>query len=426
MKKQNSILPLVYQGKLGAVVFVATFLVACSTPPLLVPEPTLPSATLPVKPVEPVIAPVSTAPAQVLVTPVVPSQTTIVKYAEIYKPAKYADLPGWSSDDLRQLWPAYLASCSALRFRLEWRDVCNSSKTIDGNDNAAIRSYFEKSFTPHQVVNADGSNDGMVTGYYEPLLKGSRSKGGIFQTPLYSTPSDMLTVDLGSVYPELKNMRLRGRLVGNKVLPYPSRAEIVPSLKGKELVWVDDAVDAFFLQIQGSGRVELNETGETIRMAYADQNGHPYKSIGRYLVGIGELTLDQASAQGIKEWIAKNPNRQEELLNVNPSMVFFKEEKLTDPSIGPKGAQGVPLTPERSIAIDPTQLPLGAPIYLSTTRPNSKQNLQRLMMAQDTGGAIRGAVRADFFWGFGREPGELAGRMKQRGNMWLLLPKVAN
>lgn len=426
MKKQNSILPFVQHGKCGFVLFAAIFLAACSTPPFVVKEPSPSSATTPVKSVDSVNTIIVPVPTQVPATPVVPTQITTVKYAEMYKPTKFSELPGWTNDDLRQLWPAYIASCTSLRFRLEWRDVCNASKAIDSNNNAAIRAYFEKLFTPHQVVNTDGSNDGMVTGYYEPLLKGSRSKGGVFQTPLYSTPSDMLTIDLGSVYPELKNMRLRGRLVGNKVLPYPSRAEITPSVKGNELVWVDDAIDAFFMQIQGSGRVELNESGETIRLAYADQNGYPYKSIGRYLVSIGELTLDQASAQGIKEWIAKNPDRQEELLNVNPSMVFFKEEKLADPSIGPKGAQGVPLTPERSIAIDPTQLPLGAPIYLSTTRPNSKQSLQRLMMAQDTGGAIRGAVRADFFWGFGREPGELAGRMKQRGNMWLLLPKLVN
>lgn len=426
MKKQNSILPFVQHAKLAAIGFAVTFLVACSTPPFVATESSLPNLTVPVKPVGAVVVPVTSNSTQVSVAPVLPTQASPVKYAEIYKQAKFSDLPGWANDDLRQLWPAYLASCSSLRFRLEWRDVCNASKTIDSNNNSAIRAYFEGLFSPHQVVNADGSSDGMVTGYYEPLLKGSRNKGGVFQTPLYAAPSDMLTVDLASIYPELKNLRLRGRLVGNKIVPYPSRAEIVPSLKGSELVWVDDAIDAFFLQIQGSGRIELDESRETIRLAYADQNGHPYKSIGRHLVAIGELSLDQASAQGIKEWLARNPNRQEELLNVNPSMVFFKEEKLADPSIGPKGAQGIPLTPERSIAIDPTQLPLGAPIYLATTRPNSKQNLQRLMMAQDTGGAIRGAVRADFFWGFGREPGELAGRMKQRGNMWLLLPKVPN
>jgi len=160
-----------------------------------------------------------------------------------------------------------------------------------------------------------------VTGYYEPLLRGARKRGGVYQTPLYRAPEDLLTIDLASVYPDLKNMRLRGRVVGNKVVPYPSRAELLQShaLSGKELVWVDDPVEAFFLQVQGSGRVFMPDSNETVRLAYADQNGHPYKSIGRYLVDKGEMTLAQASAQGIKAWVAANPARQQELLNVNPS-----------------------------------------------------------------------------------------------------------
>ncbi|MDP5009466.1 MAG: MltA domain-containing protein, partial [Glaciimonas sp.] len=224
----------------------------------------------------------------------------------------------------------------------------------------------------------------------------------------------------------LKGLRLRGRVKGNRVVPYPTRAELDKTgmLSGKEIVWVDDAVDAFFLQVQGSGRVRLAD-GEILRVAYADQNGYPYKSIGRYLIDKGELTLAQASAQGIKAWLAANPSRQQELLNANPSYVFFKEEKVVNHKEGPKGAQGVPLTPLRSIAVDAQFVPLGVPVFLSTTRPNSSKNLQQLMVAQDTGGAIKGAVRADFFWGFGDEAGEQAGRMKQRGMMWVLLPKSA-
>jgi membrane-bound lytic murein transglycosylase A len=388
-------------------------LAACTTPPKQLPaEP---------KPVTPPV--ISTIPPTV--PPIVPPKLApITNYTQAYKLSSYSEMPGWGNDDLREAWPAFVNSCSALKNKTEWKEVCSKLKNVDAKEVASIRGFFEMNFAPYQVQHLDGATEGMVTGYYEPLLKGSRSKGGAFQTALYAVPNDLLTIDLGSVYPDLKNMRLRGRLVGNKVIPYSSRAEILPFLAGKELVWVDDPVDAFFLQIQGSGRVTLSETGETVRVAYADQNGHPYKSIGRYLVDKGELTLDQASAQGIKGWIAKNPSRQDELLNANPSVVFFKEEKLLDPSIGPKGALGVPLVPQRSIAVDPTQLPLGAPVFLSTTMPLSSNPLQRLMMAQDTGGAIRGAVRADFFWGFGREPGELAGRMKQRGAMWLLLPKT--
>jgi membrane-bound lytic murein transglycosylase A len=242
---------------------------------------------------------------------------------------------------------------------------------------------------------------------------------------LHGVPGDMLTIDLAGLYPELKGMRLRGRIAGNKVVPYFSRAELMQAdrLAGRELLWVDDPVDAFFLQVQGSGRVQLAEAGETVRLAYADQNGHPYRSIGRYLVDKGEMTLDQASAQNIKAWIAANPGRRQEVLNANPGYVFFKEEKVGDPSKGPKGALGVPLTAQRSIAVDPQFVPLGVPVFLATTQPASELPLRRLMLAQDTGGAIRNPVRADYFWGFGPEAGERAGRMKQRGAMWVLLPK---
>lgn len=395
-------------------VLACGFIAACSTP---VPKTgtSAPTTTVP--------TPVPTPTPTPTPTPAPTKLAPIQNYTEAYQRVAFDQLPGWQQDDLREMWSAYLNSCQALRFKNEWKDVCSIAKTIDHNNTGAIRAYFEMHFSPYQVRHLDGKTEGMITGYYEPFMKGSRQRGGSYQTALYAVPDDLLTIDLGSVYPDLKNMRLRGRLVGNKVVPYASRADILPFLNGKELVWVDDAVDAFFLQIQGSGRVQLEENGEVLRLAYADQNGHPYKSIGKYLVDKGELSLDQASAQGIKAWIQKNPQRQEELLNANPSVVFFKEEKIADPKIGPKGALGVALTPQRSIAIDPTQLPLGAPVFLSTTMPLSSQPLQKLMMAQDTGGAIRGAVRADFFWGFGKEAGELAGRMKQRGALWLLLPR---
>ena len=301
------------------------------------------------------------------------------------------------------------------------------ARDVIATDLKAVRLFFETFLVPQQIFNPDGSDQGLVTGYYEPLLRGSRKRGGIYQTPLYRAPEDLLNIDLTAAYPDLKGMRLRGRLVANKVVPYWTRAELTQAdlLSGKELLWVDDPIDAFFLQVQGSGRVQLMDNKETVRVAYAEQNGYPYKSIGRYLVDKGELTLEQASAQSIKTWYASHPARQQELLNANPSYVFFKEEKLIDPSKGPKGSLGVPLTPQRSIAVDTQFLPLGVPVFLSTTQPNSEIALQRLVMAQDTGGAIRNPVRADFFWGFGAAAGELAGKMKQRGMMWLLLPKDA-
>lgn len=365
------------------------------------------------------IPPAATA-LPVPVSPVLPT-------AAILRPSTYSALPGWAQDDLREAWPAFRASCEVLIRKPEWKDVCTLARDVALADARIVRQFFESMLVPHQVVNADGTDQGLVTGYYEPLLRGARKRSGVFQTPLYRRPDDLLNVDLAGVYPELKSLRLRGRMVANKVVPYWTRAELMQgdTLAGRELLWVDDPIDAFFLQVQGSGRVQLTDSQETVRVSYADQNGHPYKSIGRYLVDRGEMTLEQASAQSIKAWYAAHPARQQELLNANPSYVFFREDKLADPNRGPKGSLGVPLTPQRSIAIDAQFLPLGAPIFLATTQPNSEAPLQRLMMAQDTGGAIRNAVRADFFWGFGTFAGEQAGKMKQRGMMWVLLPRSA-
>ncbi|NMM38185.1 MAG: murein transglycosylase A [Glaciimonas sp.] len=355
-----------------------------------------------------------------------PPAKPIEQVQETLKPTTFSALSGWEQDDLRQAWPAFLISCQVLVKKEDWREPCTIARDVNASDVTAIRTFFEAFFVPYQVLNADGSEQGLVTGYYEPLLHGSRRRGGPYQTPLYRVPDDLLIIDLASVYPELKGMRLRGRLVGNKVIPYPARAELMQSaaLSGKELFWVDDAVEAFFLQVQGSGRVQLMDEKETVRVAYAEQNGYPYKSIGKYLVDQGELKLEQASAQGIKSWAANNPSRKTELLNVNPSYVFFREEKLLDPKIGPKGAMGLPLTPQRSIAVDAQFIPMGAPVFLATTQPNSTIALRQLMLAQDTGGAIKNPVRADLFWGFGAEAGEKAGSMKQRGMMWVLLPKL--
>ncbi len=355
-----------------------------------------------------------------------PPPATPATPAELLRPSSFSALPGWQQDDLKQAWPAFVASCTVLVRKIDWQEPCTIARGVDGGDDKAVRVFFESFFVPHQVINPDGSQQGLVTGYYEPLLRGARKRGGPYQTPLHRVPDDLLAIDLAGLYPELKNMRLRGKVVGRKIQPYPSRAEMAQSnaLAGMELVWVDDPIEAFFLQVQGSGRVHLAASNETVRVAYADQNGHPYKSIGRYLVDKGELTLSQASAQSIKAWVAANPKRQQELLNANPSYVFFKEEKLLEPQKGPSGALGVPLTPQRSIAIDPRYVLLGAPVFLATTLPNTEKSLQRLMMAQDTGGAIRGAVRADYFWGFGAEAADNAGKMKQAGAMWVLLPKL--
>jgi membrane-bound lytic murein transglycosylase A len=333
----------------------------------------------------------------------------------------WESVDGWGEDDLGQAWDALLAGCGALKSQPAWQKVCTAAPQKPGAKEA--RAFFESHFTPYRLVNADGSDEGMITGYYEPLLKGSRQKTGRYRYPLYGVPDDLLVVDLSALYPDLRNLRLRGRLDGRKVIPYYTRADIdngEAPLKGRELFWVDDAIDLFFLHIQGSGRIQLAD-GSLARVNYADQNGHQYQSIGRLLVERGELTLDKASMQGIKDWAVKNPGKVMELLNSNPSYVFFRE--LPYSNNGPLGALGVPLTDERSLAVDPRSTPLGAPVFLSTTWPNSGKPLKRLMLAQDTGGAIKGVVRADFFWGFGAEAGKLAGAMKQKGRMWVLLPK---
>jgi membrane-bound lytic murein transglycosylase A len=400
-----------------ALLTLAALLAACTTTPPQTPPQPKPPVQLP-PPVGPVTVPPTTAPPAQPSTPAQPP-------APLFTPVSFAVLPGWQQDDLRQAWPAFQASCRALGAKADWKSVCAASKTVDGGDGTAIRRYFETWFVPNLVRAADGADSGLITGYYEPFLRGARKRGGANQTPLYKVPDDLITVDLASVYPALKGMRLRGRLSGKTVVPYNSRAEIERArLPGKELVWVDDPVEAFFLEVQGSGRVQLDD-GETVRIAYADQNGHPYKAIGRWLVEQGELTSGEATAQGIKAWIAAHPERRQELFNVNPSYIFFREERLPDPGVGPKGALGVPLTPTRSVAVDPAFLPLGAPIFLSTTEPAGTTPLQRLVMGQDTGGAIRGAVRADFFFGFGGQAPDNAGRMKQRGQLWVLLPRAA-
>jgi membrane-bound lytic murein transglycosylase A len=289
-------------------------------------------------------------------------------------------------------------------------------------DEAAARSFFESAFVPYALVSSEGTDSGLITGYYEPIIEGARAPTPTHRLPIFGVPDDLVVVDLGTTVPETRNLRLRGRLDGRRLVPYHSRAEIEgrgPAFPAPVLAWTADAVELFFLQIQGSGQVRL-ESGERIRIGYADQNGHPFRSLGRYLIERGEMTLDQASMQGIKAWAAANPHKLQDALNANPSYVFFRELPPTD---GPIGALGVPLSAEHSIAVDRRFVPLGAPVYLATTQPNSSVPLERLMIAQDTGGAIRGPVRADFFWGTGPDAGLLAGRMRQQGRMWVLLPK---
>lgn len=344
--------------------------------------------------------------------------------AGVLRPAKWSDLPEWRAEDPAQAWDAFLISCRALAKQEAWRDICAVADNIKRPDRETARRFFESSLTPYQLVNADGGEDGLITGYYEPLLRGSRIPSARYRHPVYGVPDDLLVVDLAEVYPELKGLRLRGRLDGRRIVPYYDRGQIElghAAVRGREIVWVDDAIELFFLQIQGSGRIEL-EGGATIRIGYAEHNGRPYRSIGRLLAERGELPLEKASMQGIQAWARANAAKVPELLNQNASYVFFRE--LPADLTGPLGALGVPLTERRSVAIDPRFVPLGAPVYLATTWPLSNRPLNRLMLGQDTGGAIRGAIRADFFWGFGPDAAREAGRMKQPLRMWVLLPNT--
>ncbi len=361
--------------------------------------------------------------------------------------ASWASVPASEPGDLSAYWDGMLRNCQAVLERgmrpvgsgspvvaaRAWRDVCvaafDRNNGVNPAQPATVQRFLETYLQPWQVTAGGKPATNTVTGYYEPLVRASRKRTGAYQWPLYAVPDDMLIIDLGSAYPELAGKRVRGKLVdGRRVVPYDTRADIARAdRQPRALVWVDDPVDAFFLQVQGSGRAQLEGWGggETIRLAYADQNGHAYTSIGRWLVDQGELTLAQASMQNIREWARRNPHRVQEMLNANPSVVFFREEPVSRAGEGPRGAFSVPLTAQHSIAVDPQFVPLGSPVLLSATYPGSSQPLNRLVFAQDTGSAIKGPARADFFWGFGEEAGAVAGRMKQPGRMWVLWPKGA-
>jgi membrane-bound lytic murein transglycosylase A len=413
-------IPLSSIGARAFAVAIVCGVAGCATTPA--PVPSAVAATPAPLICPPIEKPECPAPPDAPATP--PAPTPPVEYRGRLQPASWIDLPAWKSEPVRPALEAFLRGCPVLEKQDAWKGVCAGAQAVlsNGGEGEAA-AFFELNFEPHQVINADESSAGMVTGYYEPLLHGSRTRTARYRYPLYGPPPDLLVIDLASVYPELKHKRLRGRLEGNRIVPYLARGDIdrePAPLRGQELVWVDDAVDAFFLHIQGSGQVQL-ENGERLRLGYADQNGHPFRSLGGHLIRRGEIPAERASMQGIKDWARRNRRRVQEFMNSNPSYVFFRELPRDLP--GPIGSLGVPLTAERSIAVDPRVIPLGVPVYLATTWPNTADSLQRLMVAQDTGGAIAGAVRADFFWGFGDPAGNLAGKMRQAGRMWVLLPK---
>jgi membrane-bound lytic murein transglycosylase A len=353
------------------------------------------------------------------------------------QPTTFAALPGWADDGHADALPALKRSCVKLKTGAErppfgsgtpfggsadWQRLCAEAQTLPAEDGA-VRRFFEARFTPYRAT-AAGGDGGLFTGYYEPLLQGQHTRGGRYQVPLYRLPDDTVSIDLGQFKPDWKGQQLVGRLDGQRLVPLPTRAEIDHGAyagRGLELVWVDDAVDAFFLQVQGSGRIRLPD-GRVVRLGYAGKNGHPYTAIGAELVRRGELSKDAVSLQTIRDWLRRHPAEAEAVMALNASYVFFREVD----GDGPIGSQGVALTPGRSLAVDPAYVPLGVPLWLDTTQPlATAAPLRRLVVAQDTGGAIKGPVRGDLFWGAGAEAEAAAGRMKQPGRYFLLLPRSA-
>lgn len=354
----------------------------------------------------------------------------------VYRPADYSELPGWEQDAVEEALPALVESCrrwgpkpvdAPLTAEVggsagAWRSFCEQVTVLSSADGADLRRLLEGELRPVEVIDPEG--EGLFTGYYEPTLSGSRERTDRFRWPLYRRPPELVELDLGAFREHLEGETILGHVRGNTFMPYHRRDEIdAGNLAGHglELAWVDDPVDAFFLHIQGSGRVEMAD-GSVMRVGYDGQNGHAYNAIGRELVRRGAMPLEEVSMQSIRAWLDANPAERQAVLHTNPSYIFFRE--LEGP--GPIGSLGAPLTPRRSVAVDRDVVPLGAPVWVATMAPTvdgSEWPFQRLMSAQDTGGAIRGAQRGDVFWGPGEEAADIAGRMKHPGRMWVLLPR---
>ncbi len=377
--------------------------------------------------------------AEVPSTPEPPPEPKFPKL--VLERSTFEEIPGWPGSPAAVL-PALLRSCDVFA-RLpadrpvgvggaevggmvgDWRAPCAAARALPRDDPEAARRFFETHFTPWAVTDR-GDPIGFFTGYYEPTLQGSRRRSERFRVPVYVRPPELVAVDLGDFREDLSGRRIAGRVEGRSLVPFADRTEIHEGAlagRGLELLWVDDPVDAFFLEIQGSGVVEL-DTGERVRVGYAAQNGHPYYAIGRELVSRGAMPVEEVSMQSIRRWLERHPREAVDVMRANASYVFFRELD----GEGPVGAQGVVLTPGHSLAVDRSFLPLGAPMWLDTRVPaadpsHPPETFQRLLIAQDTGGAIRGPVRGDVFFGPGDEAAERAGRMRSEGRVWILLPE---
>ena len=325
------------------------------------------------------------------------------------KRSSFDDLEGFENDNIDTAFKTFAKGCSKARKSL--KNICSKIKNYkDG------KTFFMENFTPYKIYSQEHSDEGLITGYYEPLLYGSPVKRDKYKYPIYKVPNDMVIVDLSSVYPELKRYRLRGQLKGNILKPYPSRAELEKQNNLEPICFVDDKIDLFFLQIQGSGKVKF-EDGTIINIGYAGQNGRKYYSIGRKLIEMGEIRREDISLHSIKKWLKENPHKADDILNLNESYVFFRESKR-----GATGSLGVELVANRNLAVDRSFIPLGYPVFINTLNPLTKKPINQLMVAADTGGAIKGEIRADFFWGNGKTAEDSAGNMKEKGKLYILIP----
>jgi membrane-bound lytic murein transglycosylase A len=329
-------------------------------------------------------------------------------------------LPGFAEDDLKNLDTAIEQQCALAVPPAPWAKLCIEFVIERGN----LKAWLNNRFSAWPLLATNGSAQGLITGYYEPLLTGSRKRETSQQTPLYKRPNDLLRVDPATAQ---SSSRFRAKQVDGQLRPYLSRAEIqnTDALKDQELLYLDDSVEAFFLEIQGSGRVQLREPNgqvTTVRVGFSDHNGATYKAIGQVLIESKAITRDEISAEKIKQWLRENPAQSKQVMQTNERFIFFVELPEGNSALGPKGALAVPLTADRSIATDPKFAALGSLMYLSTTTPLDGKALQRVVVSQDIGAAISGQVRADFFFGFGDDAGQKASAMKQVGQLWLLLP----
>lgn len=336
------------------------------------------------------------------------------------KTVQWEEIEQFKADNHLKALKVFVKDCKASKKNPLLTSVCDIANKQSSFENP--EEFFINNFQPYKLISDEGDDEGLITGYYEPLLQGSYYKTKRFKYPVYAVPKDLITVDLSSLYPSLSNYRLRGKIIGNKLVPYNSREEInsIDYRTTKDLTpicFVDDKIELFFLQIQGSGKVQL-PNGKFINIGYGAQNGHPYYAIGRKLIEMNAIKKENISLQSIKKWLLANPSEVDNLLNQNQSYVFFRKSTKTA-----TGSLGTQLTANRNLAVDRQNIPLGFPVFIKTTNPITQQPIHKTMIAADTGGAIKGKIRADFFFGNGEKARELAGRMKQQGELFLFIPK---